>query len=398
VHLRVAGDDSAVVLDLGDAAWRCVEVRPSGLNVLPCAPVRFRRTRGMLPLPVPEPGGRIEDLRGFLNLEGDDDWRLVVAWLTAALRPRGPYPVLVLAGEQGSAKSTTARVLRAVSDPSTVPLRAEPRELRDLVISARNSWLLALDNLSSLSVRLSDAIVRLATGGGFAARQLFTDADECLIQAMRPVLLNGIEDLATRGDLLERSLVLTLPRIHEGRRRTETAFWRDFDAARGRIFGAVLEALAGALRELPAVRIDRLPRMADFAAWGVALERALAWPTGSFLGAYERNREKSRALGMEASPLAGALLEVAAAQREWTGTAEELLDVLKAHVAPEVRRQREWPASPRALGNAIRRLAVDLRARGVETRFERSHGRRRIGISSGKAAIPSAPEAPSGTL
>ena len=51
----------------------------------------------------------------------------------------------------------------------------------------------------------------LASGGGFAIRQLYTDQDEVLFDAARPIILNGIEDVVTRPDLADRGLFLTLP-------------------------------------------------------------------------------------------------------------------------------------------------------------------------------------------
>src|SRR5579872_5121171 len=177
--------------------------------------------------PHPGSGGKLDALRPFVNTPTDADWVLLASWLVAALSARGPYPVLVLHGEQGSAKSTTARVLRALVDPSTVPLRSEPKEARDLMIAAKHGWMLAYDNLSHLVPWLSDAICRLSTGGGFGTRQLYTDEDEILFDAMRPVIIDGIEELATRGDLLDRSIILRLPPIPDNRRRPEADFWQD---------------------------------------------------------------------------------------------------------------------------------------------------------------------------
>src|SRR5207247_939244 len=155
-------------------------------------------------------GGQLSELRQFINVKDDDDWKLLVAFLTAALRPKGPYPVLVLHGEQGSAKSTTARVLRAMVDPNSSPLRSEPRDGRDLMIAANNACLVCFDNLSRIPRWLSDCICRLATGGGFSTRALYTNEEEALFDAQRPVIITGIEELASRGDLLERSIILYL--------------------------------------------------------------------------------------------------------------------------------------------------------------------------------------------
>ena len=134
----------------------------------------------MLPLPMPERGGSIEALRPFLTLSNENDFVLVVAWLLAALRPTGPYPLLAISGEQGSAKTVLSKLLRSLVDPNVAPVRAFPREERELMIAANNGHLLAFDNLSGLPGWLSDAFCRLASGGSFALRRLYTDDEEVL--------------------------------------------------------------------------------------------------------------------------------------------------------------------------------------------------------------------------
>jgi hypothetical protein len=163
----------------------------------------------------------VETLRGFLNVRSDVHFVLAIAWLVAALRHCGPYPVLVVSGEQGSAKSTFSTILRALVDPNTAPLRALPRENRDLFIAASNGHVLIFDNVSGLPYWISDTLCRLATGGGFAVRQLYTDQDEVLFDACRPMILNGIEDIVARPDLADRAIFLTLEPIPEEQRRPE---------------------------------------------------------------------------------------------------------------------------------------------------------------------------------
>ena len=167
VYLRVAEHEGTIYLDLCDNRWRAVEISGDGWQIVDDPPVRFRRAPGMLPLPEPKGGGSIKDLRAFLNLAHDDHFVLLVAWLLGALRARGPYPVLALAGEHGSAKSTCSTILRRLIDPSSAPLRALPREDRDLFIKATNGHALTFDNISGLPPWLSDTLCRLATGGGF---------------------------------------------------------------------------------------------------------------------------------------------------------------------------------------------------------------------------------------
>ena len=179
-------------------------------------------------------------LRGFVNVT-DTDWPLFLGWLVGALRPRGPYAVLLVYGEQGSAKSTLVRVARSLIDPNEAPARREPKNGEDLIVAARNSLVVAFDNVSRLPLELSDDLARLATGAGFGARQLYTNLEEVIVHVARPITINGIEEVATRGDLLDRGLVLNLPRIQKY--QDEDVFWRSFDEAHPGILGALLDAV-----------------------------------------------------------------------------------------------------------------------------------------------------------
>ncbi len=382
IAVRVAEHDGAIYLDLADEQWRCVRIAADGWEVVADAPVKFIRRKGMLALPVPERGGSIDELRPLVNLRDDDNWVLFVAWLLATLRPGRPFPVLAVNGEQGSAKSTLCRMARALIDPNGAPLRRPPRDERDLMIAANNGWVVGYDNLSGIRPELSDALCCLATGGGFATRELYSDDEEKLFAATRPILLNGIEDVATRPDLLDRALCLTLPAIPDGERRAEADLWKTFTAVQPRVLGALLDAVAAALKNLPAARLDSLPRMADFALWIAAAETALPWKPGEFMAAYSGNRGAANELAIESSVVAAPLAALLSAEGgRWEGTATELLNALEtAHTDEKTRARREWPTSTRKLSGDLRRLAPNLRRAGLEVTFDKEPGgqRRRI--------------------
>jgi hypothetical protein len=393
VHIRVSGLDNRLYLDLGDESWRTVEIDTRGWRVIDTPPVRFRRAAGMQRLPMPVPGGSVEMLRSFLNVQSDNDFVLVVAWALAVLRNRGPYPVIVLSGEQGSAKSTFSAILRMLLDPNTAPLRALPREDRDLFIAASNGHVLTFDNVSGLPAWISDTICRLATGGGFAVRQLYTDQDEVLFDATRPVILNGIEDIVTRPDLADRAVFLTLEPIPEERRRPEQELWTAFEAERPRILGALLDAVVEGLRRLTETRLEKLPRMADFALWATACETAL-WPAGTFWSAYCGNRNKAVEGVIDADPIATGVRAVMATRTVWTGTASDLLGALAEVVGERVAKSKTWPDGPRALAGRLRRAATFLRTIGIEIGFGRE-GRARTRTINITTIQPSAtPEKP----
>ena len=371
VHVRIAEHEGHIYLDLADTAWRAAEIGPDGWRVVAEPPVRFRRPPGMLPLPMPQRGGSLEQLTSLLNLPDRDDLVLVTTWLLATLRHGGPYPLLVISGEQGSAKTVLSKMLRALVDPNAAPVRTLPREERDLFIAANNGHVLAFDNLSALPPWLSDTLCRLASGGSFAVRQLYTDQDEVLFDAARPVILNGIEDVVTRPDLADRALFLTLPSISEAQRRPEKELWREFELARPRLLGALLDAASHGLRALSAVRLDRLPRMADFALWAAACESAL-WPSGTFARAYADNRRAAIDNAIDADPVAACVREIMAERSSWTGSAADLLRAGADRSRDGISRASTgWPKNPRALAGRLRRAQTFLRALGIEIAFSR---------------------------
>lgn len=391
-YLRVAERAGRIYLDLADGDWRAVEIGPEGWRVMAShdLPVRFRRGRGMQPLPEPVRGGDLRLLRRYLYpvrpgdpLPAPDDpcwadppWVLTVAFLVAALNPGIPYPVLPLTGEQGSGKSTRAQLLRSLLDPNSVPLRTLPREERDLAVAAHHSWCIVLDNVSGLAPWVSDALCRLATGGGFGTRTLYENDDEFLFAHRRPVILTGIEDVVTRADLLDRSLLVTLPPIEDALRRPEGELWAAWEADRPRVLGALLDAVAEGLRRLPDLRLDRLPRMADFAKWVVACEAKLPWQPGTFLRVYEGNRRDAVTTALDVDPVGTAVREwlPTVTGGTWSGTAAALLDLLTARVGERVAKSREWPQTARGLSGRLRRLAPALRAVGITIDFERLPG------------------------
>lgn len=392
-YIRIAPFESSIVIDLGDAEWGSIVVDGDGWRIRGSSetPVRFRRAAGMRPLVLPISGGSLAELRPFINIGGDEQWALYLAWMVAAYRPKGPYPVLAVHGQQGSAKSSLCRFARALIDPSTTPLRRPPREERDLMIAAANSWVVSFDNLSGITPSLSDSVCVLSTGGGFATRELYSDATERLFSAMRPTMVNGIDDLATRSDLLDRCINLKLPVIADDQRRDEAEMEAAFELASPRILGALLDAVAMALRNKKSVKLPRKPRMADFAMWAVAAEPALGIPQGAFLNAYLKNRDEASDLAVESSVIGTVIQAVIADRESWEGTAKDLLNLINddRYSDEQSRKRKEWPKGARAVRSALDRLAPNLRAIGIEVGLPKDRtghaNKRLISIKQGPA-------------
>jgi hypothetical protein len=369
-----------------------VEIDEHGWRLIADPPVRFRRSAGMRALPVPVRGGKIEKLKEFLNIKDYKDFVLVVAWMLAALRPGGPYPVLGLAGEQGTAKSFLTSLLRKLIDPNSAPLRALPREDRDLFITATNSLLLAFDNCSGIAAWTSDTLCRLSSGGGFSVRSLYTDGDETLFNEARPIILNGIKDIITRPDLADRSMFIVLEKIEKRARKAEKKLLAEFEKARPAVLGSLYDAVSCGLRELATTELTELPRMADFALWAVACETAF-WEAGTFWEAYSVNMLDAVNTVLDADPVAMAIRGLMATidptyinvggrlerARVWEGTATGLLDRLNSILSREQQMAKEWPKAANALSGKLRECAPGLREVGVIVTFDKEgHTKQRM--------------------
>jgi hypothetical protein len=379
VHLRIGGDleGTVIYVDLGDRSRRAVAITAAGWEIVAQPDVAFRRPKGMAPLAEPKAGGSLDVLKKYVNLD-DDEFLLLIGWLTAALRPTGPYPILVLTAEQGSAKTTLARIVRKLVDPHLSPLAGEPREPRDLMVAAQNGWALALDNISTVPPWLSDSLCRLATGGGLHVRTLYSNDELTFLDAMRPIILNGIDDFVRRGDLSDRSVYLRPPTIPEEDRQLQSKLMAEFDRDYPFILGALIDAVAGGMRMEPLLDLPRLPRMADFAHFAEAVCQGLGHPAGAFLAAYDRNRQAANESVLDDSPVARAIRTFIADANSWTGTASELLDELTAVAGERDLTLKAWPRRPKVLSSIMRRIAPQLRTTGLIVDFDRNTNSRTI--------------------
>lgn len=406
VHFRVGGDSGArgytyrdpitgeeiaappeygtIYLDLGREDWQIVEIRPSGWRLIPYkeCPVRFVRYPHTQPLPLPE---RVEPRevhrlqRYFRTTEAT--YPLMLMWILGAFKPDSSYPILCLRGQQGSGKSTTTRLLRALIDPAAFDHSSEPRNQDDLFVQAASCHLVAFDNLSHLSRELSDGLCRLATGGGLPKRKNFTNKDLVALRARCPIILNAIAEIVNASDLADRMLDVELVPISANERLTENEFWNSFRHEHPRILGAVLEGLVRAMRDWVELELPQVPRMADFAYWVCAGMQAYGYTPEQSLQILLGNKQDVNTALVERNPLAQAIVELMKDREEWVGTPSELLIALSRAVGEPA--ARALPHSAHSIGRRLISVEVPLQAVGIRIKRERTK-QRFIRITRGK--------------
>lgn len=368
VYVRKGFADNAVYLDLGDRSWRCIEIDADGWRIINEPPVLFRRPEGLLPLPEPVEGGELSDLRSVLSLPADDDTEtLLYGWLLGTLMPHGPYPHLCLHGEQGSAKSWTTRVLRTLVDPHISPTRSLPKDEESLALAAKHGVVVAIENVSGMTLEQSDWLCRLATGLGLSARKLYTDDQERVLYVQAPAIINGINEISTRGDLRDRSITVHLCRPDHY--LTEEELLSRLRAIHASVLGALCDATSRALSRYRQLPTPPDVRMNDFARWVIAASPAIGWDDTRFLNAYRENQKQSVYVELEASLVGNVLMQYLDANREVKAvTPTSLLHSLRNTITNggEIAPPKGWPGSAQALTFQLKRLAPALREAGYD--------------------------------
>lgn len=366
VHIRVAGASGRYFLDLAEPGQsRAICIEPGRWTIIESPDARFIRPEAMQPLPTPVAGGSIAPLWRIANIP-ENQRLLVLAWLVECLRPDTPFPLIELMGEQGTAKSTTHAALRRLIDPNACDLRSAPKSAEDVFVGAGAAWIVCYENVSHLQAPIQDALCTIATGGGYAKRKLFTDADESIINVKRPVGINGISAAVTAQDLIDRTVSIEMPVVRE--RVEVTDLWRQYEAERRVLIGALLDIAARALALLPSMRLPsgEKPRLVEFALLGMAVAQATGQPANAFMEQFTASRQESLARTIDASPVAGAVLE-------WLehkpigrrAPAKELMREMEQYRPPY---SDAWPRSPKGFADALRRAAPALRQLGIECR------------------------------
>ena len=392
VFLRVARYESSIVLDLGRADGQCVIVTKDGWRLEGKSQVPFRRGK-MTPLPVPDSGDGtgLQKLRKLLNVD-EAGFRLAIACLVAYLIPGIPYPILVIRGEQGTAKTTFVKILMRCIDPGRDP-GTLPRDERNFAVRMWNGHVHGFDNLRDLAPYQSDMLCRAATGDDYGERTLYFDDEMTSLPYRRPIILNGIDLGMVSPDLADREVPIELVKISEAKRRSERTVIGDddgddpgvldeFDAGHADILAALLDILTDVLKYLPQVGKIPLPRMADFGKVLAAMDLRHKEIHGKqhskpLLDIYRKLAREAVAESGKDDVLGNAILELLAAKGSFEGTTAELFAALVATLpkpAPD-KLPRGWPANPRALGHRFAKLNPALRANGLEI-IRGGHGER----------------------
>jgi len=368
---RVCAHCGDFYYDLCDPGWRALRITAGGCSIEDHPPILFTRGANMDQQADPDfsagPGDLLGLVRKHFTFKTESDTALFAVYLVSCFLPEIAHPLLVLYGEKGASKSTTMRMVKRLVDPAKQDLQSMPSSKQNLAIMLANTYMPAFDNQDSLSAEKSDMLCMAATGGAFSKRTLYSDADETILRFKRCVTLNGINVVAVREDLLDRSIVLELQRIHKSDRRTELDVWSSFEADRPSFLGAIFNSVSAAMTVRPGVTLSQAGRMADFTFWGYAIAEVIGIGGEVFLGAYLGNQERANEEALASNPVASAVIALMRNRSVWSGSVSELLEAIE-NVAERERintRVNTWPKDPHWLSNRLKAIKSNLEEVGI---------------------------------
>lgn len=378
LHNRVTWHEGKIWYDLADAEWRTVCVSKDGWLIPDERPILFRRYNHQLPQVEPAHGDA-KKLLHFININDERQKFLLLVWVISCFIPGFPHPIPNIYGQHGSAKSCLCRILRKIIDPSSVELLSFQKDIREFVQLISHHWCPFFDNVSVMPSGVSDALCKAVTGDGFSKRELYSDDDDIIYNFKRCIGINGINLVASKPDLLDRSILFELERVPEGQKKQESAVFSEFESVRPTILGGIFDTIAKAIKIKPTIEFSSLPRMADFAAWGCAITEALGHKKEDFLAAYYHNIGRQNEEVLNESLVATATRIFMEDKECWEGTPSELLEQMTITAKTlniDTDHEREWPKAANTLSKRLNELKTNLETAGLKVkRYEKDKKR-----------------------
>lgn len=371
LYNRVANTEDIFWYDMTDKQHSAIKITSEGWSIVNLPPILFMRYGHQEPQVIPQQGGDINKIFEYVNVVKFKT--LFLCWLVSCFVPDIPHAITIIHGEKGAAKSTTCELIKKLIDPSALDTLNLSNDERSLRVSLQKHYYLPYDNVSEISKNISNILCRAVTGGAFLDRKLHTNADDFIFKFKRCVTINGINNVANRSDLLDRSIILELERISDSKRREQRKVYRSFEEDRPYILGAIFDVLSKAMKIYPTIKLEKLPRMADFCRWGYAIGEAIGGYGDEFLKEYETNRSIQNKEAIESDIVSYLIYELMRGQQKCELRVSDWLTNILT-IAPQYgidQKHRDMPKCPNQLSKRIVEVKSNLNGMGITYEFDR---------------------------
>lgn len=366
---RVIRVGESIFYDLTDSAHRAVKITKDGWEIITDTPILFKNYSHQKAQAKPVKGGDVKNILKFINVKDKSQEILILVFLVSCFIPEIPHTILNVYGTQGSAKSSLLRLLKKIIDPSIMELTSLTKDKKEFIQLLAHHWFIPFDNVSFLDEATSDILCRSTSGDAFSKRGLYTDDDDVIYSHKRCIAINGINLVATKPDLLERSILIELDRIPEDKRKEEVELINKFEKEISGIVGNVFDVVSRAMAIKPTIKLSTNERMADFVVWGCAIAEALGYSQDEFLSAYHLNTTTQNDEAINADIVGNLIIKLMKQESLWEGTATQLLsklEIVAKNNAIWVTQHKDFPKLANALTRKINNLKTNLEQIGIK--------------------------------
>ena len=407
LDLRVGKtDDSTFYYDLTNSKWSVIRIIPSGWSVVDKdIPILFKRFSNQQPQVIPssEYSSDIFDrFMELINIQEEDTKLLLKCYIISLFIPDIAKPILILHGEQGSAKSTLQELIKMLVDPSIVKTHTFSRGSNELIQILSHNYIVYFDNVSIIRDWISDVLCRAVTGSGFSKRQLYTDDDDIIYHFRRCIGFNGVNLEATKADLLDRAIIILLERIPKEKRKRIEEVWKEFNEIKSQLLGYIFDVIVKVLefkkQNGSIIPTNGFNRMADFEEYAEIISRCMGNRENEFLRVYQKNINIQIDEAIEASSLSMAVIRLIddinkKEHTEWSGSATqlslELNEIAETELKINIHKIKSWPKSPNSLSRRLNEVKTNLREKGIVIeRYKDEKGNRLIKIRKVSSISP----------
>ena len=372
VALRTHKFDDCVYINVGDKAGRVIMVDKHGYRYVTDSKVKFITTSRMEALPeIVFNKGNITLLTRHLNVT-ESEMPLVIGWLVTTLAGVNPYLHLTIRGVAGSSKSSTARTIQALIDPSK-SFSGAIKSVHDFAAACANGYLIIQDNLSNVSRPLADAMCLASTGGTHEKRELYSNNGLSSTRYHNPIITTYIFNSKNNGDLDERSAIIEQPPIPKAERKDEGELRKAFNQDKSAIFTGLLDMIVSGFKHFDSIELDSKPRMADAAKWITACEQDSGM-SGNFLKVFTENQAMESVDAFDESPACRALISFMESRERYKTPITKLLNELESHVSNNISYARGWPATRNALSAILDEFNDRFESIGIHIKKNKRRG------------------------
>ena len=371
VHSRIARSDKAIYYNLSNNDGEIIRITKDGYSIIhsrSCI-AKFIKSSNMKEQckPLNDKDIGIFDLQKYFNIKSPEIFRLMLIYIVSCFIPKIAHPILISVGSQGASKTTSNVLIKQIVDPAFADIVSLPKDKRDLIIQLNRGYMLFYDNIKKISGEFTDIFCQASTGGYQVARKLYSDDDIVAYKLQRCLLLNGIDELTDQADLLDRAISIRYERIDDSQRMTEQEIYDNFSHDLPYFLNDIFNIVSNAMRIIDSVKLEKLPRMADFTMWGYAIAESMGIGGDNFIKYYKANQLGIGLDLLQSNTTAMAIIDYMKQKKSWKGSFKafwELLDNFAIRKSIN-RNDPTWSKNESNLSRKMSEIKVNLEEQGI---------------------------------